>query len=375
MSYGISQMKQAIQDIFELADIKINGDRPWDIQVHDQRLYKRILKRGSLALGEAYMDGWWSCDALDQFFYQIERSELDIKLSSLVQFFKNLKYKLANMQSEKRSIEVAKKHYAMGNDLFELMLSKNMQYTCAYWEDTDSLDQAQINKAHLICKKMQLKPEMDVLELGGGFGTLARFIAKEYKCNVVSYNISKEQVKYARKACEGLPVTIVEADYREATGIYDRVVNVGFFEHVGYKNYKTLMELTYRSLKDEGIFLLHTIGRNTSLWTPGNPWILKYIFPHGHLPSIQQISKAAEGLFIMEDWHNFGPHYDKTLMAWHENFTKNWDQLKDRYNERFYRMWNYYLLKCAGAFRARSINLWQVVFSKGGIPGGYESIR
>ncbi len=368
-------MKQVFQDFLKLADIKINGDRPWDIQVYDPRLYDIVLKRGSLAFGESYMDGWWNCEALDQLIYKIKISELNFKFSSYIQFLKVLRYKLANMQSVKRSTEVVKTHYDLGNDLFELMLDKNMQYTCAYWKDTDNLDQAQINKAHLICKKIQLTPGMEILELGGGYGTLARFIAKEYKCKVVSYNISNEQVKYARKACEGFPVTIVNADYREATGVYDRVIAIGLCEHVGYKNYRNLMELVHRSLNDEGIFLLHTIGRNTSLRRPFDPWIQKYVFPQGHLPSIQQLSQAAEGLFVMEDWHNFGPHYDKTLMAWHENFNRNWHKLNARYDERFHRMWNFYLMSCAGSFRARDINLWQVVFSKGGIRGGYESIR
>ena len=368
-------MEQSFQKALDLADVKINGDRPWDIQVHNSNIYHRVLKEGSLALGESFIDGWWSCEALDQFIYKITRVGLHNKFKASFKLFKILQFKLTNMQSKKRSTQVTKQHYDLGNDLFELMLDKNMQYTCAYWKNGDNLDQAQINKAHLICKKIQLKPEMEILELGGGYGTLARFIAKEYKCKVVSYNISKEQVNYAKKVCEGLPVSIVEGDYREATGNYDRVIAIGLCEHVGYKNYRTLMELAHRRLNEEGIFLLHSIGRNTSLWKPYDPWFQKYIFPHGHLPSIQQLSKAAEGLFVMEDWHNFGPHYDKTLMAWYENFTKNWHKLNGRYDERFYRIWVFYLLSCAGAFRAREINLWQVVFSKGGMLGGYKSIR
>ncbi len=372
---GILFVEQKFKQVLALADVTINGDRPWDIQVHNTKLYERILKEGSFDLGESYIDGWWSCEALDQMIYKITRVALHTKYEAPFKLFRFLQYKLSNMQSKKRSTQVMKQHYDLGNDLFELMLDKNMQYTCAYWKDGDNLDQAQKNKIQLICDKIQLKPGMKILELGGGFGTLARHIASTYKCEVVSYNISTEQVKYARKICEGLPVKIVKADYRDARGLYDRVLAIGLCEHVGYKNYRSLMELAHHSLNDEGIFLLQTIGRNTSLWKPFDPWIQKYVFPHAHLPSIQQLSKAAEGLFVMEDWHSFGPHYDKTLMAWNDNFTKNWSKLNGSYDERFYRIWNFYLLACAGAFRSRDINLWQVVLSKGGIRTGYESIR
>ena len=170
------------------------------------------------------------------------------------------------MQSKKRSTQVTKHHYDLGNELFELMLDKEMQYTCAYWKDNDTLDKAQENKMQLICDKLQLKPGMQVLDLWGGFGTLARYIARKYKCKVVVYNISSEQVQYSQKICEGLPVTIVNADYRDAQGIYDRVVAVGFCEHVGYKNFRAMMELAHRTLNNEGLFLIQTIGRNTSLW-------------------------------------------------------------------------------------------------------------
>lgn len=368
-------MEKEFQKFLALADVKINGDRPWDIHVHNPKLYERVLKEGSIAMGESYVDGWWSCEALDQMIYKITKAALHTKIETPFKLFRYLQYKFFNMQSKRRSTQVMKQHYDLGNDLFEHMLDKNMQYTCAYWKNGDDLDQAQENKIHLICNKIQLKPGMKILELGGGFGTLARHITRVYKCEVVSYNISTEQIKYAREICEGLPVTIVQADYREARGIYDRVLAIGLCEHVGYKNYRAFMELAHRSLKDEGIFLMQTIGRNTSLWKPFDPWIQKYIFPHAHLPSIQQLSKAAEGLFVMEDWHNIGPHYDKTLMAWNENFTENWSKLNNHYDERFYRIWQFYLLTCAGAFRSRDINLWQVVFSKGGILGGYEAKR
>ena len=145
------------------------------------------------------------------------------------------------------------------------------------------------------------------------------------------------------------------------------------FEHVGHQNYETYMKIVHDCLKDDGLFLLHTIGDN--LTSVPNEWITKYIFPNGMLPSITLIGKSIEGLFVMEDWHNFGADYDKTLMAWQHNFATHWNELKNEYDDRFYRMWNYYLLSCAGGFRSRTVQLWQIVLSKGGRKGGYLAPR
>jgi cyclopropane-fatty-acyl-phospholipid synthase len=319
------------------------------------------------------MDGWWDANELDEFFFKVLSADVEKKVLTPSMLIAFIKAKLTNRQTKDKSKEVAEKHYDLGNDLYEHMLDKRMQYTCAYWREAKTLYQAQIDKLHLICRKLELKKGMTVLELGGGFGGLARFMAKEYGCIVTSYNISKAQIAYARKICEGLPVTLIEADYREASGEFDRVVSIGLCEHVGYKNYRSFLEVAHRSLKDGGIFLLHTIGRNTAI-TFTDPWIDKYIFPNGMVPSIAQLSVAMEGLFIMEDWHNFGPDYDKTLMQWHKNFKRNWPKIKEHYDERFYRMWAYYLMASAGAFRARKLQLWQIVLSKGRLKE-YVSVR
>jgi cyclopropane-fatty-acyl-phospholipid synthase len=265
-------------------------------------------------------------------------------------------------------------HYDLGNDFYSDMLDKRMQYTCAYWKNAKSLDEAQEHKLDLICKKLQLKKGDTVLELGCGWGGFARYASEKYGCKVTGYNISKEQVRFAREYCKGLPVEIIEADYRDAKGLFDKVVSIGLCEHVGYKNYRNLMQVAHKCLKNKGLFLLHTIGRNTSLKSL-EPWMNKYIFPNAMLPSVKQLSIASEGLFLLEDWHNFGRDYDKTLMAWNENFEKNWSKHKSKYGDRFYRMWKYYLLLCAGAFRADYNRLWQIVFSKGGLPGKYDSVR
>lgn len=366
--------KIEVQKILDLAGIKIDGDNPWDIKVHNPKLYSRVLSGGSLALGESYMDGWWDAEQLDEFFNRLLSSKLDHKIITPKIVVEVIKSKLINRQTFSRSKKVAEQHYDLGNDFYEKMLDKNMQYTCGYWKDAKTLDKAQEDKLHLICKKLNLKKGDTVLELGCGWGGFAKFASTHYGCHVTGYNISKEQVKFARERCEGLPVKIILKDYRLAEGIYDKVVSVGLCEHVGYKNYKEFMQVASKCLKDKGLFLLHTIGKDISV-VATDPWISKYIFPNSMLPSVKQLATAAEGIFVVEDWHNIGVHYDKTLMKWFNNFDKNWPKFKSRYGDRFYRMWTYYLLSCAGLFRARRAQLWQIVLSKDGVPGGYDSIR
>lgn len=368
-------LKKKVQEFLDPASIRINGNNPWDIQVHDPRLYARVLSGGSLALGESYMDGWWDCKAPDQFFDRILSMALDKKVINLKNLLSSvLKSKLLNMQNKKRSYEVGRKHYDIGNDLYRLMLDKRMTYSCGYWKDAKTLDKAQEAKLDLICRKIGLKQGMTVLDIGCGWGSFAKFAAEKYKAKVTGLTISKEQASLARVICKGLPVKILLKDYRKMKTKFDRIISIGMFEHVGYKNYRTYMKVVHRCLKDDGIFLLHTIGGNRSVHST-DPWISKYIFPNSMLPSARQITKSAEGLFVLEDWHSFGEQYDTTLMAWHANFTRNWNKIKDKYDERFYRMWTYYLLACAGSFRSRKNQLWQIVFSKNGIREGYRSIR
>lgn len=367
--------KKVVENILAKADIQINGERPWDITVHNEGLYDRVLSQGSLGLGESYMDGWWDVPQLDQFFFKLFKSEaLNQVPYSWNTICAVIKSKLVNLQSKARAFMVGEQHYDLGNDLYSKMLDSKMVYSCGYWKNAQSLDQAQEHKFDLICKKLDLKPGMKVLEIGCGWGGLALYAAKNYGVNVVGLTVSKEQAEYAQEQAKGYPIEIRLQDYRDTQDIFDRIVSVGMFEHVGYKNYQTFIDICYRLLKDGGLMLLHTIGGNQS-YTMGDDWMHKYIFPNGMLPSIAQIAITLEGKFVMEDWHNFGADYDKTLMAWHTKFQKNWPELKANYDDRFYRMWNYYLLSCAGLFRARYIQLWQIVLSKYGALGGYQSIR
>lgn len=365
------------QDLLKQADIHTDGKRPWDITVHNKDLYARVLRDGSLGLGEAYMDGWWDCQALDEFFFRVLRSRLDEKVHldwpTIINF---LKAKLINQQSRSRAFEVGQRHYDLGNDLFQCMLDKRMIYSCGYWPEATTLDEAQEHKLELICQKLKLKPGMSVLDIGCGWGGFARYAAEKYGARVTGITISQEQVNHAQEHYKGLPIDIRLQDYRDLKDTFDRIVSVGMFEHVGSKNYREFMQVIHRCLKDDGLFLLHTIGGNVTTHA-SDAWITTYIFPNGMLPSLRQMSEALEGLLIMEDWHNFGADYDKTLMSWFNQFDKNWQTLKQtgKYDDRFYRMWKYYLLSCAGLFRARGAQLWQIVLSKDGILGGYASIR
>lgn len=366
--------KEKVTKLFDDAGITVKGKNAWDINIHDERFYNRVLLKWSLGFGESYMDGWWDADSLDQLVCKLHLANTGVKGSSLPGAIDLCRSRLMNRQTKLRSQKVAHVHYDLGNDMYATMLGNTMQYTCAYWKGAQTLDEAQENKLDLICRKLHLQRGERVLELGCGWGGFARFAAENYGVEVDAFNISREQVAFARELNRGLPVTIHLADYRDAEGFFDKVAAIGLCEHVGYKNYQTLMNVAHRCLKPHGLFLLHTIASNITT-TYCDPWFNKYIFPGGMLPSVRQLGDTMEGLFVMEDWHNFGTDYDYTLLAWYHNFDRQWDRYRKQFGERFYRMWKYYLLSLAGAFRARRIQLWQVLMSKNGLPGGYDSVR
>lgn len=363
--------KKFVKNLLDYADIKINGSRPWDIQIYNEQLYDRIISDKSLGLGESYIEGWWDSSHLDEMITKLLEAKIDQKIKSSSSLtFKYLLHRLFNYQNKHKAKKSVEYHYDLGNNLFQLMLDKEMNYSCGFWEKASNLDEAQIHKMDLICRKLKLSPGLRVLDIGCGWGGLARYAAKNYGVEVLGITLSEQQQKWAMEKCQGLPVDIILQDYREVSGEFDRIVSVGMFEHVGYKNYATFMHTVFQHLKSDGLCLLHTIGNNGS-YHSGDPWLNKYIFPNGMLPSITQIGKAIEPYFVMEDWHNFGAYYDQTLLAWYQNFNKNWKKLENQYSQSFYRMWNYYLLSCAGLFRSRQIQLWQVVLSKNGWKGGY----
>jgi len=378
----MSSKKEVIQSLLSEAQITVNGSGEADIQVNNSAFYNRVLLDGVLGLGESYMDGWWDVQKPDDLFYRLINASLHEKVKSWKIVPHILKAKIFNAGKQSKAFEVGEKHYNIGNTLFQKMLDKRMAYSCGYWKDAGNLEEAQEAKLDLICRKLNLQPDMKVLDVGCGWGSFCKYAAEKYGVAMIGITISKEQAELAKENCKGLKVEIKLRDYRELNAeailgsgnLFDRVVSIGMFEHVGYKNYRVFMKTMHRLLEDDGLFLLHTIGANKSMITT-DPWTHKYIFPNSMLPSIKQIGASIEQLFVMEDWHNFGHDYDKTLMAWFENFDHSWNELKPDYDERFYRMWKYYLLSCAGSFRAGKNQLWQIVLSKNGIPNGYQSIR
>lgn len=364
-----------INKLLSKADVIIGGDRPQDIIIHDERLFNRVIRYGTLGLGEAYMDGWWDSNALDMFFYKVLMARLDetfrVNFASILTLAKGL---IFNQQTHRHAFKVGEVHYDLGNNLYEAMLDPHMAYSCGYWKDAKTLMEAQEAKLDLVCRKLNLKNGDHILDIGCGWGSFAEYAAKRYGVSVVGITVSKEQAVLAQERCRGLPIEIRVQDYRMLNETFDHIVSIGMFEHVGVKNYHEYFTIARRCLKKGGLFLLHTIGYARSLRNT-DPWIEKYIFPGGMIPSITQIGRAIEGSFLVEDVHNFGADYDATLMAWFRNFDAAWPKLRMEYGERFYRMWKYYLLSCAGTARARNIQLWQFILSPCGVAGGYQSVR
>lgn len=370
----MDKFQKKAQKLLKPTGITINGPRKFDIQVHKENLFRRVFADGSLGLGEAYMEGWWDCEDLDEFFYRLTSEELERRVHPVREIGTWAAASLTNLQKPSRAFTIGEKHYDIGDDLYELMLDKRMIYSCGYWKNTRSLNKAQENKIDMICRKLGLKEGMRVLDIGCGWGGALQYAAQTYGVKGVGVTVSRNQAEKAKKMCRDLPIEIRLEDYRNLKGSFDRIFSIGMIEHVGVKNYRTFMRVVRRCLKPDGLFLLHTIGGNRSV-TKSDAWISKYIFPNSMIPSIRQLGLSWEDIFVMEDWHNFGFHYHKTLQAWHRNVLKNQDYILENYGKRFLRMWRYYLLSSAGAFRARKLNLWQIVLSPNGVPGGYESIR
>lgn len=363
-----------IDKLLAQAGVQVDGPAASDLQVHDARLFQRLITHGSLGLGETYMDGWWDAGDLDGFLFRLLDAHLDERVHGIDDLWLWLKSGLFNLQQGRRAFTIGERHYDLGNDLFEAMLGRRLVYSCGYWKDASDLDAAQEAKLDLVCRKLQLAPGMRVLDIGCGWGEALKFAAERYGVAGVGVTVSHEQADFARRLCAGLPIEIRVQDYRELDERFDRVFSIGMFEHVGVKNYRTYFEVKRRCLVDDGLALLHCIGANVSS-NHTDPWIAKYIFPNSMLPSAEQIAQAREHLFVIEDWHNFGADYDRTLMAWRDNFDAAWPGLRARYDERFRRMWRYYLSASAAVFRSRRDQLWQLVLSPRGMRGGYRAPR
>jgi cyclopropane-fatty-acyl-phospholipid synthase len=366
-----SWLRGKFEKSFAEAGVVLNGPNPWDPQINDERVFRRIVTRGTLGAGESYADGDWDCASLDELSARLLSSNKVKRWDSAGGLLpRRIFRRFINPQTKSRSRASVEAHYNLGNDLYSAMLGPTMAYSCGYWREAKSLEEAQCAKHDLACRKLGLRPEMRVLDIGCGWGGFAKYASQRYGVHVLGITLSVPQAEYARRLCADLPVEIQVRDYRDLRDHFDRIVSIGMFEHVGPKNYRNYFESVRLNLAPDGLFLLQSIGSLRSVQQI-EPWMARNIFPNAVLPSANQIQRSSEGLLVLEDWHNFGAYYDKTLMAWHANFTAAWPSLREKYGERFRRVWNYYLLTCAGAFRARRTQLWQIVFSRSGVPGGY----
>ncbi len=369
----VRNYKKVCEELFAECNVKINGAAASDIIVHDERIFAAIIRNGTLGLGESYMQGWWDCDDIPEMMAKFSKAKISQKFRKNPYFiFNRIRALVLNEGDTENAAFGVRTHYDIGNDLYRSMLDSRLTYTCGYWNNARTLEEAQRDKLELICRKLELRPGMKVLDIGCGWGSFMKYAAENYGVSCVGVSNSVEQVKYGKELCQNLPIEFRLQDYREAEGQFDRVLSVGMFEHVCYKNHRTYMEVVHRCLKDDGLSLLHTMGRTKSMVRGNDQWITKYIFPNTQVPSVAQVGESIDGLFVMEDWENLSTDYEKTLLAWYRNFDENWDALRDSYGDQFYRMWKYYLLICAGWYRSRVLQLWQVVLTKDGVPGGYQ---
>ena len=362
----------AVARLLAPAGLVLNGPRAVDPQVHNPDVYTRVLAQGTLGLGEAYMDGWWDCEQLDGFFARVTAARLDEKLHPTpALLWLGLEARLRNRQSRARVWRAAQVHYDLDLDIFEATFDKRLTGSCGYWAQAADLDAAQEAKLDLVCRKIGLTAGQTVLDIGCGWGAFMGYAAERYGARCVGVTVSSVQAEYAMRRYAHLPIEAQVKDYRDFVGAVDHVASMGMFEHVGSRNYRAYFECARRAVADDGLFLLHTIFANET-FPVIDPWLDRYIFPNGCIPSVHQIAEAVEGLFVIENVENFGADYDRTLMAWYANFQSNRAEMERRHGERFCRMWDYYLRCCAGGFRARAINVGHFVLSPKGVPGGWR---
>ena len=341
-----------------------------EIIIKNDIFFNKLLDRGELGLAESYMDGDWESNDLGNllkklmFYQDILESKakyqtinfLYLKIFSTYESFFNTNTLI-------KSPENIQKHYDVGNDLYNKMLGTTMQYTCAYFNKDDmTLDEAQESKMDLIAKKLDLKEGMDVIDIGCGFGSMANYLAKKYKVKVTGVTLSPEQKNFSDEYFGNENVSIEVKDYRLVRGKFDRVYSVGMFEHIGSKNYKEYFDKCYDLLKDDGIMFCHTMGISRPNYHQNEYFASKYIFPEGELPDMLNLTEGYSEKWRLEDFQNIGISYSKTFDAWRENIG-NWETLEG-YDERFKRMWEYYLHLFAENFRCQNFLLFQNVFTK-----------
>jgi cyclopropane-fatty-acyl-phospholipid synthase len=363
MADATSGIAAVVTELFAKAGIVIGGNGPADIKVHNPEFFAAVLTDGELAMGESYMAGWWDCQSIDALATRFIASDLQKRgyLSARVVLYALL-VRLKGVGSRRRSFDVGERHYDLGNELFEAMLDRRMVYSCADWSHADTLDAAQEAKLDLVCRKLGLKPGQRILDIGCGWGGFARWAAERYGVSVVGITVSQEQAVLARQRCVGLPVEIRVCDYRDIDESFDHIASIAMVEAVGLRFLDTYMETVARVLRPDGRFVLHGFYGNEPVAPQHARWLDKYIFPGGAAPALWQILKAAEGRLAVEALHRLDG-YDQTLKEWECRFEEAWPRLSARYDERFYRMWRFYLGISRAIFRARLCHVWHIVFS------------
>lgn len=371
----------ALTSATKAADVQFNGRRPWDVQVNNPRLYGEILRRGSLGFGDGYVNGDWDCDDLCELINRLLRAKANRPLSwwtRTAEGWRWVQERLVNQQSEERTRKRTSQHYDINPELYRAMLGKTMAYSCGYWRNAKSLDQAQEAKLELICKKLELKEGERLLDLGCGWGSLAKHAAENYGARVTGITVSREQAAYLKEQTTWQDIRVKVCDYRHLNDLgeepFDKIASVGMYEHVGRLNDKRFYDVISKALKPEGLALIHTIG-SVERTHRTDEWIDRYVFPGGRLPSAVDLCKGLEKKFIIEDWESFGTDYERTLRCWHENLLQSKQNQDLVLDDRGYRFWKFYLLSCAGFFRSRQGQLWQVVLSRPERTDTYRSWR
>jgi cyclopropane-fatty-acyl-phospholipid synthase len=351
------------------------------IRIHDSRVERRLLFRPGLAVGEAYTDGSLMIeegtlrDLLDILLKSREKAIPTGAWGALLRAFKAVRFYPEIINGINRSRRNVQHHYDLGNELYRLFLDRDMQYSCAYFRQPGlSLDEAQFEKKEHLARKLMLQPGMHVLDIGSGWGGLALHLARHYGVRVTGITLSREQLEVSvRRAAEmdlSDRLTFQLRDYRETGGQYDRIVSVGMFEHIGQPYFREFFQHVFGLLAEDGIAVLHTIGR----MNPPEPigiWIRRQIFPGAYLPALSELAPILEKLgFLLTDLENWRLHYAETLRRWDERFQQNRREIAALYDEKFCRMWEFYLQSCERAFQHQRLCVFQLQLAKsiGAVP-------
>ena len=369
-------------DGFELIDSnskkyvigKPSREKPISLKLLDPKLMQKLLLYPDLYFGEAYMDGSLVIENgnitefLDLAFKNIGRGNIN-SYGAVIKKLRGTYRYLTSFNKIAKSKENVAHHYDISEKLYDLFLDENRQYSCAYFKnENDTLEQAQNNKIHHIIKKLNIRPNQKVLDIGSGWGTLALAIAKETQASVTGITLSENQFEHSKNKAKEMnlsnKVDFKLIDYRQLNEKFDRVVSVGMFEHVGRKFYRTYFKKVFKLLNERGIALIHTIGSSMPPRDP-QPWIQKYIFPGGYTPSLSEVANPIENSgLIVSDIEVLRMHYAHTLRNWKERFLSKKDIVLDMFDEKFFRMWEFYLASCEMAFKWGDQVVFQFQLSK-----------